>query len=106
MPAPSTVILGTGSFAPSRIMTNDDLSRIVDTSDEWIRTRTGIRERRIAGPGEKASDLGVTPVGWDGAGQKITSVTQAEARAAGEVIEDDGEAFGKIVAFLEGLKVI
>jgi len=54
----------------------------------------------------KASDLGVTPVGWDGAGQKITSVTQAEARAAGEVIEDDGEAFGKIVAFLEGLKVI
>jgi electron transfer flavoprotein beta subunit len=54
----------------------------------------------------KASDLGVTPVGWDGAGQKITSVTQAEARAAGEVIEDDGEAFGKIVTFLEGLKVI
>ena len=54
----------------------------------------------------KASDLGVTPVGWDGAGQKITSVTQAKARAAGEVIEDDGEAFGKIVTFLEGLKVI
>lgn len=59
MPAPSTVILGTGSFAPSRIMTNDDLARVVDTSDEWIRSRTGIRERRIAGPSERASDLGV-----------------------------------------------
>ena len=54
----------------------------------------------------KASDLGVTPVGWEGAGQKITSVTQAEARQAGEVIEDDGETFGKIVEFLENLKVI
>ncbi|MFM9083589.1 MAG: electron transfer flavoprotein subunit alpha, partial [Actinomycetota bacterium] len=54
----------------------------------------------------KASDLGVTPVGWDGAGQKITNVAQAEARQAGEIIEDDGEAFGKIVGFLESLKVI
>lgn len=53
-----------------------------------------------------AADLGVSPVGWAGAGQQISNVGQAEARAAGEVIEDDGEAFGKIVAFLEGLKVI
>ncbi len=59
MAASSTVILGTGSFAPARVMTNDELSRIVDTSDDWIRTRTGIRERRIAGPSEMASDLGV-----------------------------------------------
>ncbi|MEY4175375.1 MAG: electron transfer flavoprotein beta subunit [Actinomycetota bacterium] len=51
-------------------------------------------------------DLGVTPVGWAGSNQSVVSVTQAEARAAGEVIEDDGEAFGKIVAFLENLKVI
>ena len=58
MPALSTVILGTGSYAPSRIMTNDELSQFVETSDEWIRTRTGIRERRIAAPAEKASDLG------------------------------------------------
>jgi electron transfer flavoprotein beta subunit len=54
----------------------------------------------------KASDLGVTPVGWEGAGQKISGVAQAEARQAGEIIEDDGEAFGKIVGFLENLKVI
>jgi len=53
-----------------------------------------------------AADLGVSPVGWSGAGQKVASVTQAEARKAGQVIEDDGEAFNKIVAFLETLKVI
>ena len=53
-----------------------------------------------------AADLGVSPVGWAGAGQSIVNVTQAEARAAGEIIEDDGESFNKIVAFLENLKVI
>ncbi|MGE0879694.1 MAG: electron transfer flavoprotein subunit alpha [Acidimicrobiia bacterium] len=53
-----------------------------------------------------AADLGVTPAGWAAAGQKIVSVGAAEARAAGEIVEDDGEGFQKIVAFLEGLKVI
>jgi electron transfer flavoprotein beta subunit len=53
-----------------------------------------------------ASDLGVAPVGWAGAGQKITQVAQAEAREAGEIIEDDGESFSRIVGFLENLKVI
>jgi electron transfer flavoprotein beta subunit len=53
-----------------------------------------------------AADLGVDPVGWAGAGQIIVNVGQAEARAAGEIIEDDGEGFAKIVAFLENLKVI
>jgi 3-oxoacyl-[acyl-carrier-protein] synthase-3 len=48
MPTRSTVILGTGSHAPERILTNGDLARLVDTSDEWIRARSGIRERRIA----------------------------------------------------------
>src|SRR6187549_3103131 len=43
-----------------------------------------------------AADLGVTPVGWDAAGQKISNVGQAEARAAGTIIEDDGEGFAKI----------
>ncbi|MBL9202344.1 MAG: ketoacyl-ACP synthase III [Opitutaceae bacterium] len=55
----STVILGTGSYAPERILTNDDLAHTVETSDEWIRTRTGIRERRIAAPGESTSDMAV-----------------------------------------------
>jgi 3-oxoacyl-[acyl-carrier-protein] synthase-3 len=55
----STVILGTGSYAPERVLTNDDLSKMVDTSDEWIRTRSGIRERRLAAPDQAASDLAV-----------------------------------------------
>lgn len=55
----STVILGTGSYAPERVLTNDDLAHMVDTSDEWIRTRSGIRERRVAAPGEMTSDMGV-----------------------------------------------
>jgi electron transfer flavoprotein beta subunit len=53
-----------------------------------------------------AADLGITPVGWAGAGQTISNVTKAEARKAGEIIEDDGEGYAKIVAFLENLKVI
>jgi len=48
------VILGTGSSLPEKIVTNSDLEKIVDTSDEWITTRTGIRQRRISGPGEQA----------------------------------------------------
>ena len=56
----------------------------------------------------KIADLGIdaSQVGWAGAGQQIASVTDAEARQAGEVIEDDGEAHLKVVAFLEQLKVI
>jgi len=53
-----------------------------------------------------AADLGVAPVGWGGANQQIVDVAQAPAREAGEVVEDDGEAHLKIVAFLENLKVI
>ncbi|MAG35089.1 MAG: 3-oxoacyl-ACP synthase [Dehalococcoidia bacterium] len=50
-------IIGWGKALPSRVMTNDELSQIVDTSDEWIRTRTGIRARRIAGPRETTASL-------------------------------------------------
>lgn len=53
-----------------------------------------------------AADLGIAPVGWAGAGQAISTVAQAPAREAGEVIEDDGESFTKIVEFLDNLKVI
>ena len=50
-------IIATGSYVPERILTNFDLEKMVDTSDEWIRERTGIRERRIADEKEAASDL-------------------------------------------------
>lgn len=59
-PAPHTfAILGTGSYAPSRVVTNDELSKIVETSDEWIHTRTGIRERRLAGPDDTTTSMAV-----------------------------------------------
>ena len=50
-------ITGLGAYAPERVMTNDELSQMVDTSDEWIMERTGIRERRVAAPDEAMSDL-------------------------------------------------
>jgi 3-oxoacyl-[acyl-carrier-protein] synthase-3 len=50
-------ILGTGSYVPPRVVTNDDLSATLDTSDEWIQSRTGIRERRVAAPDVATSDL-------------------------------------------------
>ena len=50
-------ITGIGSYAPPRVMKNDELAQIVDTSDEWIVERTGIRERRVAAPEEALSDL-------------------------------------------------
>ncbi len=53
-----TKILGTGSYLPKQILTNADLEKMVDTSDEWIVTRTGIRERRIAGHDETVSTMG------------------------------------------------
>ena len=52
-----SVIAGTGSYLPEKVLTNDDLAKIVDTSDEWIRTRTGIRQRHVAAEGETTSDL-------------------------------------------------
>jgi len=51
-------IIGLGIYLPERVLTNFDLEKMVDTTDEWIRTRTGVRERRIANKGESASDLG------------------------------------------------
>nr|WP_062534257.1 beta-ketoacyl-ACP synthase III [Mizugakiibacter sediminis] len=50
-------IIGTGSYLPERVVTNADLEKLVETSDEWIRTRTGIRERRMAADGETTGDL-------------------------------------------------
>jgi 3-oxoacyl-[acyl-carrier-protein] synthase-3 len=59
MDSRSAVIVGTGMSVPSRVVTNHDLETIVETSDEWIVTRTGIRERRIAGEGEVVSQFAV-----------------------------------------------
>jgi 3-oxoacyl-[acyl-carrier-protein] synthase III len=53
-------IVGLGAYLPSRIVTNDELAVDLDTSDEWIRTRTGIRQRHVAGPEQATSDLAAT----------------------------------------------
>jgi len=54
-----SVVLGCGAYLPEKVLTNKDMSEIVDTSDEWITQRTGIKERHIAADGELTSDLGV-----------------------------------------------
>ena len=54
-----STILGTGSYAPERVLTNADLERLVDTSNSWIIERTGIRERRVVQAGQACSDLAV-----------------------------------------------
>ena len=58
MPEYGATIIGTGSYLPEKIVTNDDISKTIDTSDEWISQRTGIRARRIAGSLESTATLG------------------------------------------------
>ncbi len=57
-PRPLVEVAGTGRYLPDRVVTNAELERLVDTSDEWIRERTGIRERRIADPALGAANMG------------------------------------------------
>ena len=57
-------IIGTGAYLPERVVTNFDLEKMVDTSDEWIRQRTGIAERRIADDDVATSDLSVHAARW------------------------------------------
>jgi 3-oxoacyl-[acyl-carrier-protein] synthase-3 len=56
---PRSVILGCGSYLPERVLSNAELAATVDTSDEWIVQRTGIRQRHIAAAGEVTSDLAI-----------------------------------------------
>jgi 3-oxoacyl-[acyl-carrier-protein] synthase-3 len=69
-------IAGTGSAVPARVMTNSDFEKILDTSDEWIRSRTGIRERRICSPGETTATLGLDASrrALDAAGMKPSDI--------------------------------
>ncbi|MDH3422091.1 MAG: 3-oxoacyl-ACP synthase, partial [Gemmatimonadota bacterium] len=57
-PEPTVELISTGRFLPDCVVTNDDLAKRVDTSDEWIRTRTGIRERRVAPDDMTAAFMG------------------------------------------------
>jgi len=73
-------IIGTGSYLPAKILTNRDLAQTVDTSDEWIFTRTGIRQRHIAEPGQTSSDLALQ------AAQRALSAAGIEAPALDLII--------------------
>jgi 3-oxoacyl-[acyl-carrier-protein] synthase-3 len=58
MPSLRSILAGVGGYLPERVVTNDDLARTVDTSDEWIRERTGIRQRHFSAPHETATFMG------------------------------------------------
>lgn len=58
MKRPIAELVGTGRYTPSRVLTNDEFSTMLDTSDQWIQERTGIRERRVAGPTESNACMG------------------------------------------------
>lgn len=70
----AAVLCGLGGYLPPDVVTNDMLATQLDTSDEWIRTRTGIRERRIAAPGVRTSDLAVEAAGRALASAGLTEV--------------------------------
>ena len=55
-----SIVMGCGSYLPERVVTNAELAERVDTSDDWIQTRTGIKQRHIAADGELTSDLALT----------------------------------------------
>jgi 3-oxoacyl-[acyl-carrier-protein] synthase-3 len=73
-------ITGVAGYAPPRVVTNTDLEKIVDTSDEWIRTRTGIRERHYADPGVAASHLGTQ------AAKKLLAATGTQPEEIGLIV--------------------
>ena len=79
------LIAGTGSYLPKKILTNHDLERMVDTSDEWITKRTGIKERHIAASNEAASDLTIKAAG---PAMEMAGVTAGDIDAVIDAGED------------------
>jgi len=75
-----TTITGTGMYVPDRILTNRDLESLVDTSDDWIVERTGIRERRIAAPDQASSDLALI------ACQRALAMAKVDAKDVDQII--------------------
>ena len=80
-------IAGTGSYLPEKILTNADLEKMVDTTDEWIRSRTGIEERHVAADGEYTVDL-------------AEKAALKAMEAAGKT-KDDIDLYNKVNKFLE-----
>ena len=96
-------IVGTGRAVPNRILTNDDLSRMVETNDEWIRTRTGIRERRIC-EGETTSSLAAEAAkkAVEAAGEHLKSLSGGPILCHGcRGEEEPGMQQGDFVAYIK-----
>ena len=85
MSSKSAIMSGTGMCVPDNVVTNADLEKIVDTSDDWITTRTGIRERRIAAAGEPVS-LYASEASRRAMKSRTTKTTQAMIRATPLVV--------------------
>ena len=73
-------IAGTGSYLPEKIRTNADIEKLVDTNDEWIRTRTGIEERRIAAADETSSTMAIQ------AAEKALATAGVDGRAVDAIV--------------------
>ena len=73
--APATAMLGLGIYRPERVVTNDELCEVLDSSDEWIQTRSGIRTRRYAGEDETLVEMATRRPGprWRRRGSRLTS---------------------------------
>src|SRR5664279_5696665 len=85
MPTSSTIqITGTGSYVPSQVLTNRDLEKMVDTTDEWITTRPGIKERSVAANEEASSDLAMQT------GKKVLGDAGGEADGIGFIMVATG----------------
>ena len=100
----SIIIKGTGKYVPEKIVTNDDLSKIVDTSDEWIFGRSGIKRRRIAAAGETTSDMALMhgiPSLKMGPGESSRSHTADEFI----LLEELNEALHLYPALISGIDV-
>ena len=94
--AVTSLITGTGSYLPEKVMTNDDLAGVMETSDEWIRKRTGIAQRHIAADGEKTSDLACHAAreAIAAAGIDVDAIDAIDALGPGEP-SVESEIFGK-----------
>ena len=77
--ATATAMLGLGTYRPERVVTNDEICEVLDSSDEWIQTRSGIRTRRYAGPDESLVDMATAAA---------EEALRASGVSAGEQVEE------------------
>ena len=105
-------VTGWGRYAPAQVLTNADLERMVDTNDEWIRTRTGIRERRVAAAHETTASMGAvaapeSPPARPAISAPLTGIFYASpAPGSAPYVQVGGEvAVGQVIGLIEAMKL-